>query len=60
MQGLHNRTGFLYFVVAYFAMVSLSAVAVLFEDKLTFLRERSAGVSIMTAACPDYNGCRFM
>ena len=43
MQGMHNRTGILYFVVCYFGLVALSAVGVLFQDQATFIRERDAG-----------------
>jgi hypothetical protein len=54
-QGLHNRTGYLFFVVAYFSLLSMSSIAVLFSEKLTFFRERAAGMCVCARAdapCP--------
>lgn len=42
-EGVHNRTGFLYFVVVYFSLVSTSSLSSLYSEKLVFFRERAAG-----------------
>ncbi len=51
LQGLHNRTGFLFFVVTYFSLLSLSSIAVLYNEKLSFQRERAAGGCCVLSAC---------
>lgn len=45
-QGLHNRTGYLFFIVSYFTLLSMSSVSVLFTEKQAFCRERAAGESL--------------
>ena len=42
LNGVHNRTGLLFFVVVYFALISMSSIGTIVKDKDVYLRERTA------------------
>lgn len=44
LNGVHNRTGLLFFIVIYFSLISMSSIGAIVNDKETFLRERAAGL----------------
>lgn len=53
LNGVHNRTGLLFFIVIYFSLISMSSIGSIVSDKETFMRNDTANIS----HCQNFRFC---